>query len=237
MFGEVKPSLAAGGQGIGMALVKAKVSIVGKRPLFWHHFGPDALPLEKKARAGVAGNNPEEWQSTVLKTADNQLYLEPSYLFGCIRNGAKFTRRGKGSFQSLVASTLQIVDDQILVDRWLPKNLAVLTQSGEHPVYLDIRSVTNPGTKGRNIRYRVAASTGWKATFCIAWDNSLIGQFEMESIVKDAGQFAGLGDGRTIGFGRFEVASFQLLEETKNAQKPTPQRALVRPAKRNMATG
>ncbi len=33
-----------------MAVVKAEVKIVGKRPLLWHRFGPDTLPLEKKAR-------------------------------------------------------------------------------------------------------------------------------------------------------------------------------------------
>jgi len=36
-------------------ILQAKVRIKGTRPLFWHKFGPDALPLEKQERTGVAG--------------------------------------------------------------------------------------------------------------------------------------------------------------------------------------
>src|SRR4051794_1006551 len=123
----------------GMPVVKAQVKIIGKRPLLWHHFGPDALPLEKKARTGVAGNNPDEWRTTVLATQDHQLYLEPSYFFGCFRNGAKYPRRGKGSLQSAVASTLQVTDHRVLIDRWLPKKgLENLKESDGHSVYLDV---------------------------------------------------------------------------------------------------
>lgn len=43
-------------------MLKATVSRQGVRPLLWHHFGPDTLPLDKKReKTGVAGNDPEEW--------------------------------------------------------------------------------------------------------------------------------------------------------------------------------
>lgn len=211
-----------------MPVVKAEVEIVGKRPLLWHRFGPDALPLEKKARTGVAGNHPEEWRSTVLATSQGQLYLEPAYLFGCIRNGAKYTRRGKASLQSTVASTLSILDDRILVDRWLPKSgLDALRESDGRPVYIDVRSVTNPGTRGRNIRYRVAASSGWRAKFQMAWDVSLISRNEMEAVVNDSGHFAGVGDGRNIGFGRFDVLAFEVLAENTHAKKSAAKRVVA----------
>jgi hypothetical protein len=35
-------------------------------PLLWNHFGTDALPLEKRAKTGVAGNDPDEWRRKVL---------------------------------------------------------------------------------------------------------------------------------------------------------------------------
>jgi hypothetical protein len=210
-----------------LAIVRAKVTVVGSRPLLWHHFGSDALPLEKKARSGVAGNDPLEWTRTVLATKDRQLYLEPSYIFGCVKNGGKHTRRGKGSFQPLVASTVQILDEHVLIDRWLPKTgLQELRVTDGVPVYLDVRSVTNPGTRGRNVRYRVAAAPGWKAEFTMAWDNSLISANEMAAILKDAGQFEGLGDGRRIGFGRFEVDSFRTLE-VPVAKKPATKRTVA----------
>ncbi len=79
-------------------------------------------------------------------------------------------------------------------------------------MYLDIRSVKNPATRARNVRYRVAASPGWKTRFTILWDMTIVGRNEMEAVVRDAGMFAGLGDGRQIGFGRFSVERFEVSE-------------------------
>jgi hypothetical protein len=205
-----------------MAIIRAIATIIGTRPLLWNHFGSDALPLEKKPRSGVAGHDPDEWNRTVLATKDGQLYLEPSYIFGCLKNGGRHTQahRGKVTFQSLVASTVQVLDERILVDRRLPKKgLQDLRAADDVPVYLDVRSVTNPGTKARNVRYRVATAAGWKAEFTIAWDNTMISPNEMSTVLKDAGQFEGLGDGRKIGFGRFKVDSFTILE-ARRAKKP-----------------
>jgi hypothetical protein len=196
-----------------MSLLSAQIAIEGVRPILWHRFGPDALPLEKRAKTGVAGNDPEEWRRTVLATDDGQLYLEPSYIFGSLRDGAKFTARKRGTLQPLLASTLQVEDDRILVDRWLPKSgLQDLRQAESEPVYLDVRSVRNPSTRARNVRYRIAAAPGWKASFTVSWENTIISENEMRAIVRDAGQFVGLGDGRTIGFGRFKVSQFEVRE-------------------------
>jgi hypothetical protein len=115
----------------------------------------------------------------------------------------------RGSIQSAVAATLQVADDRVLVDRYLPDPLPT---DIEAPVYLDIRSVKNPATKGRNVRYRVAASPGWALTFHILWDKTIVSRGEMESVVIDAGRLVGIGDGRAIGFGRFTVNSFDVTE-------------------------
>src|SRR5207237_6420854 len=101
-------------------IVKAMVTIKGVRPLLQHYFGPDALPLEKQERDGVAGNSPNEWRKTALVTKDGQLYLEPTYAFATIRDAAKYTKKGKGSIQSAVAATLQILDERVLLDRHFP---------------------------------------------------------------------------------------------------------------------
>lgn len=191
-------------------IVIADVKIHGIKSMLWHRFGPDTLPLEKKERTGVAGNDPEEWKASVLKTNENQLYIEPSYIFGCIRDGAKYTKKGRTSLQPLVAATLQVLDEKILIDRFLPENLS--TDQNE-PVYLDIRSVKNPVTRARNIRYRVCSSPGWNASFQIAWDRTIISRAEMETIILDAGMYSGLGDARSIGFGRFKLKEFKIKED------------------------
>lgn len=188
-------------------ILTAQISIRGTRPLLWHAFTPDAIPLQKGEKTGVAGNDPEEWKRTVLVTKEGQLYLEPTYIFGCLRDGAKYTKKNRGSIQALVAATLQIVDDRILLDRFLPDPL---TTDIDQPVYLDIRSVKNPATKGRNVRYRVAATSGWTLTTTIMWDKTIVSRQEMEAVAIDAGRLTGLGDGRAVGFGRFVVESFKV---------------------------
>ena len=193
-------------------ILTAEVRIRGARPLLWHRFGPDAIPLEKQERTGVAGNDPEEWKKTLLATKEGQLYIDPAYVFACVRDGAKYTKKGRGSIQAMVSATLQVVDDKILVDRFLPENVAELINVIDRPVYLDVRSVRNPATKGRNVRYRVAASPGWIATFHLLWDRTIVARGEMNAAVIDAGRFSGLGDGRAIGFGRFQVESFEIGE-------------------------
>lgn len=203
-------------------IVTAKVSVKGVRPLLLHHFGPDAMPLEKKEKTGIAGNNPEEWRVTVLVTNEGQLFLEPTYVFATLVNGARYIKRGRGSIMPLVASTLQVLDDKVLLDRWFPnypnghsfdvKTVVAPVADDSQPVYLDIRSVRNPATKGRNVRYRVAASMGWGCNFTLKWDKTVVSRGEMESVVINAGQLVGLADGRGIGFGRFEVQKFEIVE-------------------------
>jgi hypothetical protein len=205
-----------------MNIVRARVTIKGVRPLLQHHFGPDALPLEKQERDGVAGNSPSEWRKTALVTKEGQLYLEPSYVFATIRDAAKHTKKGKGSIQSAVAATLQVVDDRILLDRYMPDfpnghafdiaTAAPPPTDRDAPVYLDIQGVRNPSTKSRNIRYRLAASAGWETSFTILWDKTIVDRNQMRAVLNDAGTLVGIADGRSIGFGRFEVASFSEIE-------------------------
>lgn len=184
-------------------LLTASVTITGTRPLLWHAFGPDAIPLEKQERTGVAGNDPEEWKKTVLVTPDGQLFFDSSYAFATLRDGARYTKRGHGTIQSFMAATLQITDEMLLVDRWMPEGDPVADRT--LPVYLDVRSVRNPSTKARNVRYRVAASSGWKITFHALWDKTIVSRNELEAVIIDAGRLSGIGDGRSIGFGRFSL--------------------------------
>ena len=199
-------------------IVKAKVTIKGVRPILWHWFGPHALPLEAQERTGVAGNDPEEWRKTFLATKEGQLYVDNTYIFGCIRDGAGYTKIQRRSAKTFVAATLQVEEERVLIDRFMPKGYKDMP-TDEFPadpdelVYLDIRSAVNPTTKRRNIRYRVAASPGWKATFHIVWDPTVMPRDIMHSILIDAGALCGLADGRNIGFGRFEVEEFKVVED------------------------
>lgn len=203
-------------------ILKAHVEVVGTRPLLQHRFGPDSIPLEKEEKEGVAGNSPNEWRKKTLVTKDGQLYVRPTYVFACVRNGAKYTKKGKGSIQPAVAATLQVMTNCVLLDRFFPgfpnghgfdiATVETPPDDPEQPVYLDIDGVVNRSTKSRNVRYRVACAPGWRCSFDLMWDKTVVSRSEMEAATRDGGRFFGLGDGRSIGYGRFEVEIFQVTE-------------------------
>lgn len=196
---------------MGNNIVRVTVTIKGRRPLLQCSFGPDAIPLETRERSGVAGNDPEEWKRTRLVTPDGQMYMKPASVFGMIRDAAKHTKKGRGSLQPLVAATLQIEDTFVLLDRHLPSDGVPSTHPTDD-VYIDVCGVRNPATKARNVRYRLAASPGWKATFTMCWDKTIVAREQMRSILNDAGTLIGLSDGRSVGNGRFDVLEFNELD-------------------------
>lgn len=197
-------------------ILQAKVDIIGTRPFLYDAFGRNSIPLEKQERQGVAGNNPSEWKEKVLYTSQGQLYIPSSYIFGTLKNAAFYTKSGRGSIQNSLTSTLVILTDNILIDRFIPDFNSrlpdIMPEDFNLPVYLDVRSTVNPTTKGRNIRYRVAMSPGWELSFNITWDKTIIARNQMEAVCIDAGRLIGLGSGRRIGMGRFDVKEFEIEE-------------------------
>lgn len=202
-------------------LVRARVTIRGTRPLLQHAFTEHAIPLEKGEKSGVAGNDPSEWKRTCQVTGDGQLYLRSINAFGCIRDAAKHTKKGKGSIQPLVAATLQVEESVILIDRRLPAGDPPRDPTA--PVYIDVAGVRNPSTKARNVRYRLACSTGWQCSFTLLWDKTIVSREQMRAVLNDASILVGIGDGRSVGNGRFEVVAF---EELSNAEEATAPRSV-----------
>lgn len=201
-------------------VVRARVALVGTRPLLQHAFGPESIALEKGEKTGVAGNDPEEWKKSCLIMPDGQLYVRGNYAFSCIRAGSKNIKKGRGSIQGLVAATLQIEEPIILIDRHLPAGGPKMdpTNGGLGlPVYIDVTGVRNPATKGRNIRYRLACSPGWKVAFHIEFDKTMVSRDQMRAAIIDAGRFAGLGDGLSVGNGRFAIESYEELTDAEEA--------------------
>lgn len=198
-------------------LLIANVKFRGTKPLLYHCFTEEAIPLVKKEKNGVAGNNPDEWRTTYTVTEKGQFYLKPDYIFSSLRNGAKYTTKGRGTIQSKVAATLQVKDEIILLNRLL-KDPDSIERDSTKPVYLDVSPVRISATKGRHLRYRVALSAGWEGQFNIIWNKTIVSRSEMERVCIDAGELEGLGDGRTIGFGRFEILKFSVSEYRENAK-------------------
>lgn len=195
-------------------LVTMGLAIVGTRPLLWNRLSAEIFSSKRREKTGSAGNNPDEWKATHRATDEGQLYLETSQVFGCAREGAKYTKRGRTSISRFVVATLQVVEEKILINRFMPDELL---KDSNQPVYLDVRPVKNPNSRGMNIRYRVAASAGWEAIFRVFFDKTIVSRQEMHAVFIDAGKLCGLGDGRAIGFGRFDVKEVVEIAEEQAA--------------------
>lgn len=175
--------------------------IVGESPFLFHAFRESALD-RKKPKSGTTGVDPSEWKETVVMTEDRDLYCPNSYLFGAMKGAGKYSKIGRGNIVAYVASTLKIKQDKIFFGLKCPEE-PVRDETQE--VYLDVRSVVNPMTKGRNLRFRVALKAGWALKFTAEWDTTVLSEETMDRIVKDAGTMVGIGCGRSIGFGRFKM--------------------------------
>ena len=190
---------------------KSEISITGTKPLLINTFPIDTLSTSK-AKSGTTGNDSDSWKKTALFDANRQLYIFPSYIVASITAGGKQIKVGKSSLSKKIGATLECMDAQILINRFLPEDSEICVMKPTEPVYIDVRSVVNPATKGRNLRYRVAASPGWELTTIIAWDNRAASKEDMKQCVENAGLFEGIGDGRKIGFGRFVLKSFKMVD-------------------------
>jgi hypothetical protein len=200
-------------------LLEAAVKIKGVRPLFLHQFGEDSIPLVKRETDGVAGNVPSEWRRSVSADNKGQLYIRGDYVFSCLAGkdgGAKYTRNKRATLLAPTRATLEVSEDRIYFGRSMPgangsydvATAPVPDRDPDLPVYMDVRSVINPGTGARNVRYRIAMSPGWECSFHIQWDKTLISRDQMKAILIDAGRMCGIGSARAIGMGRFEVSEF-----------------------------
>jgi hypothetical protein len=51
----------------------------------------------------------------------------------------------------------------------------------------------------------------------ILFDKTIVSRPEMQSVLNDAGTLVGIGDGRSVGYGRFTVESFEELSSDATA--------------------
>lgn len=185
----------------------ATVNVIGTRPLLFHSFNVESVTSISKVKEGSAGNNPNEWKKTFFEKG-NQLYLPGTYWSSVLKDGSRHTKAGRGSIQKSFVSCMIVKTDISLLNRyicdgWQEMSSEQMTKDASQPVYLDIRGVMNPNSKGRNVRYRIACSEGWKCQFSFSFDDTIVSTAQVKKIVEDSGKMSGIGDGRTLGYGRF----------------------------------
>jgi hypothetical protein len=189
--------------------MKTKIEIIGVKPILFHRFNLESLQELAKPKSGSSGNNPDEWRTSFFHD-EGRIYIPGSYLVSALKNGAIHTKVGRGTLQKTWMSGVQVEEEKIFVGAQMPEGweemeTADFPRDPCLPVFLDIRMVANPNTKGRNIRYRVGCGVGWKMNFTLEVDPSLLSKQHVRKVVEDTGKMQGIADGRTLGFGRFKV--------------------------------
>lgn len=187
----------------------AKVKIKGVKPLIFHKFNIEEITNSQKPREGTTGNNFNEWKASFFYEG-SKLYMPTIYMFAALKNGSVNTKVGRGTIQRTFISAVTLLGERIYFNReifegWKEMESDKIPTDSSLPVYVDIRMVVNPTTKGRNVRYRLALSPGWECDFAFEFDESLISATQIKKIVTDTGKLQGIADGRTYGYGRYEV--------------------------------
>lgn len=193
---------------------EAVVEIEGLSSFLYHKFNIETLTNTKNPKEGSTGNSPHEWKAKIWNEK-RKLYIPPIYIHSSISEGGKYIKVGRGNLLKYIRSSLTVLDQKIYFDRELPDDIENLNNENvstnpEEPIYIDVRAVVNPMTKGKNVRYRLALAKGWKLKFKLAFDDSIVSKEQLKTATENAGTLSGIGDARTLGHGRFSVKKFTL---------------------------
>lgn len=191
---------------------QVKMTWKGIRPLLMHS---DRLadPLDPSTKALRALTNRtakkdmdvEEYAEKVGRVEfegglyfDNKLgpYIPGNTIRAVMREAGKLTKHGKS-----IERGLQPPDD-IALNYTGPRSIKGLWEAPDR-AFVDRRSI---GVMGKRvIRTRPRFNSPWSIVVELEFDETILGMDQIRAIAINAGRFCGIGDGRSIGFGRFTV--------------------------------
>lgn len=200
-----------------------EVTITGAKALLMHNglladpVHPPTREIKKALGVQSSKRSDEDWEALSRAEFMGGLYLGSNgspvlpveALLKAIRDAATSVKRG---FKTAVVAGVTIEDDEVELDYDGPKNPGALWSAKRkdgQPAFVDRRIVNlSPGSKngGRGPRTRPRFDK-WGATFTLLVGDGLgIGETEIKKLVTNAGAIHGIGDARTIGFGRFTAS-------------------------------
>ena len=183
------------------------VTIKGTHTMLLHKYTP-ATVSEPKTRVN-RGKDSANYADDLNK--EGQVIMPWDNIFACLFDGSKGMKKGKTAVTRIVYTSLAITD------------LEPLVLVEEKPVTIDlIREndwLYSKGAviSGRRIdRVRTAIPEGWELSFGIVTKpNNILSTEDIQTIVENAGLYAGLGDWRPSApkkpgpYGTFEVIKFE----------------------------
>jgi len=181
-----------------------KIKIEGLSPLL--HHGSQAVGMDEESTKKKGGNallgDCDEWKKTIYYDEDNGVYLPSINLEATFIEGAKQFKVGRGSASKYFKSGVFIQDFicPLYVNGKIIMDL--------NDVEIDKRTVKNPSTKGRNMRYR-AIFKNWSSEIIINVNSDdYVSDKMLKEVIEYSGLFVGVCDFRPR-FGRFKLTSFE----------------------------
>lgn len=173
--------------------MEAKVTIRGTSPLLMNRFPLEPVEhMDKKSKE-------EQAEIAAYRIPETQeLFIPGVAVQRALISAATYSKgRGRASLQKTAAACL-------LVD---PECIPIGTKKYD----IDSRAVVIPATKGRIIRHRPRVNE-WKATFKLEWDEDLLTEQQVKTVVEDMGKRVGLLEFRPERkgpFGRSEISKWE----------------------------
>ena len=175
-------------------LKQVKVTIKGDSPLLMHAF--PMVPIE-----AIEKRSPEEQAelSAYRDPETRELYIPGVAIQRALVGAAAYSKgKGRASLQKVAAACLIVSPERVSL--------------GVRDFVIDSRPVVVPATKGRVMRHRPKLDT-WQVAFQIDYDDNLLMEKQVRTIVDDMGSRVGLLDFRPEKkgpFGRSKVIHWQL---------------------------
>jgi len=173
------------------------VTIQGTAPLLMHRFPLEPIPGLDKLTPAEAAEHAAYRVPAGLPNAGNLHVPGEALRQALVAAGAYSKGKGRANLTKTVAAGLFVSPEYC--------------DLGTADYLIDSRPVVIQATRGRIMRHRPRIETGWRVTFQIEYDPTLLSATQVRQLVDDAGSRVGVLDFRpaTKGpFGRFTVVSW-----------------------------
>lgn len=165
----------------------------------------------EKGPVGKSGDykNPEEWRSKVYFDEElGSVYFPAHWIKRSAQEAAKKAKLGRDLAMGVAVNpdgdfSVVVVPDE----KGKLKSITSVDQFGANGWIHVANGRRPPRTGNYRTIYRPCIPKGWEAEFDVVVFNPIFTKQKLLDIFQLAGMFCGLGGGRDLGFGRFEVVS------------------------------
>jgi len=170
------------------------------------HHGSQAVGMEepqtkRKGGSAVHGDK-DEWKKTIYYDEQHGVYLPAINMEACMKEAAKQFKIGRGTATKYINSGVFCTEEHLP----LYINGTIIKTLDDPRITIDKRTIKNPNTKGRQVRYR-AKFNQWTTEFqLMVTADDYIDKKLLTEIIKYGGNFIGIGDFRPR-FGRYKLIS------------------------------